>query len=277
MIKVLALDLDGTVLNSKNAISGALRDKIHALKEIASVVLVTGRHHTAAKPYHHELGLNTPIICCNGSYVYDYSNARVIEHNAIDKTHAKEFIRLAEANNLNLVMYAKDAMLHSQSKPITYMQQLSNWAMHYSDELRPDIRCVASFVEELDKTEHVWKFVIEGNDVAAFDSLDFVRDNFSGERSWVDRIDYAKHGNNKGSALAQYVSSLGLGAQQVAAIGDNHNDISMLKYAGLGVAMLNADDIVKQSAQLTTLAGNDDARVLADLIDEIFQHNFSAV
>jgi hydroxymethylpyrimidine pyrophosphatase-like HAD family hydrolase len=50
----------------------------------------------------------------------------------------------------------------------------------------------------------------------------------------------------------------------------------MLEYAGLGVAMLNSDDIVKQSAQLTTLAGNDDVRVLADLIDEIFQYNFGA-
>jgi hydroxymethylpyrimidine pyrophosphatase-like HAD family hydrolase len=56
MFKVLALDLDGTVLNSRHAISRALRDKIHALKETASVVLVTGRHHTAAKPYHRDLG-----------------------------------------------------------------------------------------------------------------------------------------------------------------------------------------------------------------------------
>ncbi len=270
MFKVLALDLDGTVLNSRHAISRALRDKIHALKETAYVVLVTGRHHTAAKPYHRELGLDTPIICCNGTYVYDYSKSSVIEHNAISKTHAKEFIRLAQANDLNMVMYVKDAMLHSHSKPITYMLHLSDWAIQYSDELRPDIRRVVNFVDELDKTEYVWKFVIEGDEVAEFDKLDFVRDHFSGERSWVDRIDYARTGNNKGSALAQYVSSLGLDARQVAAIGDNHNDISMLRYAGLGVAMLNADDIVKQSAQRTTAASNDDVRVLADLIDEIF-------
>jgi hydroxymethylpyrimidine pyrophosphatase-like HAD family hydrolase len=150
------------------------------------------------------------------------------------------------------------------------MLHLSDWAIQYSDELRPDIRRVVNFVDELDKTEYVWKFVIEGDEVAEFDKLDFVRDHFSGERSWVDRIDYARTGNNKGSALAQYVSSLGLDARQVAAIGDNHNDISMLRYAGLGVAMLNADDIVKQSAQRTTAASNDDVRVLADLIDEIF-------
>jgi Cof subfamily protein (haloacid dehalogenase superfamily) len=270
MYKVLALDLDGTVLNSDNRISDQLRATIHALAQYVQVVLVTGRHHTAAKPYYAELELKSPIICCNGTYVFDYANQAVIGHNAIAKDQARKFIHAAEANDLKLVMYVQDAMLYSRSQPVAYMDQLLRWAETVQVELRPDIRQVDSFIEELEQTENIWKFVIEGNDVSHFDQLDLIRTHFSGERSWLDRIDYANQGNTKGIALARYVNKLGYSADQVVAIGDNDNDISMLSYAGLGVAMLNANDTVKQAAQLTTVASNDDPNVLADLLKTLF-------
>lgn len=270
LYKVLALDLDGTVLNSHHGISRVLRDKIHTLKESVHVVLVTGRHHTTAKPYYYELGLDTPIICCNGTYVFDYVKAGVVQHNAISKANAREFIRIAEANHCKLVMYIKDAMLYSRDRQITYMERLTEWATGYNGDMRPDIRRVDSFLDELDLTEHVWKFVIEGEESHNFNEFDFIRNNFSGERSWVDRTDYSSIGNNKGRALAQYVEQLGFTAEQVVAIGDNHNDISMIEYAGLGVAMQNADSAVKRAAELTTSASNDDDNVLAELLGKLF-------
>ncbi|MBF4364986.1 HAD hydrolase family protein, partial [Vibrio anguillarum] len=69
----------------------------------------------------------------------------------------------------------------------------------------------------------------------------WVQETFNGERSWSNRVDFAAKGNSKGQRLAEYVQSLGYHANHVLAVGDNHNDISMLDYAGLGVAMLNAD------------------------------------
>lgn len=57
MYKLLALDLDGSVLNSDNRISAPLRKALQALQPYVHIVLVTGRHHTAARPYHAELGL----------------------------------------------------------------------------------------------------------------------------------------------------------------------------------------------------------------------------
>ena len=136
MHKVLALDLDGTVLNSEHRISNELRATIQALKPYVHVVLVTGRHHTAAKPYYAELELTSPIICCNGTYVYDYANQAVIEHNAIGKAQARDFIQIAEGNDLKLVMYVQDAMLYSRSQPVAYMDRLLRWAETVQIELR---------------------------------------------------------------------------------------------------------------------------------------------
>lgn len=274
MYKVLALDLDGTVLNSRHAISSPLRDTINSLQESIHVVLVTGRHHTAAMPYHYELGLNTPMICCNGTYVFDSASKGVVEHNMISIDNAREFIRMAEARQFKVVMYIKDAMLCSRTRPIAHMENMIDWGAGYDDDLRPDIRLVDSFLEELDSAEYVVKFVIETDEIDDFNELDFIRDNFSAERSWIDRFDYAGIGNNKGNALAQYVEQLGFTAEQLVAIGDNHNDISMIEYAGLGVAMQNADGIVQRAAALTSPANNDDENGLAELLKKLFKQHF---
>ncbi len=66
--RVVAFDLDGTLLNSKGEILPSSIEAINSARERgAKVVLVTGRHHTAVKPYYHQLQLDTPIICCSGT------------------------------------------------------------------------------------------------------------------------------------------------------------------------------------------------------------------
>ena len=105
--KLLALDLDGTVLNSQHTISQELIDAIKSIAKDTHVVIVTGRHHVAAKPYYEQLGLSTPIICCNGTYIFDYQTNTVLEENAIDKQMAAEFITLSQAHDLKMVMYVR--------------------------------------------------------------------------------------------------------------------------------------------------------------------------
>ncbi|NHX34781.1 HAD hydrolase family protein, partial [Escherichia coli] len=73
----------------------AVKQAIQQAAKQCHVMIVTGRHHTAARPYYDELGLTTPIICCNGTYIYDYQNEKVITHNALTKENALTFIELA--------------------------------------------------------------------------------------------------------------------------------------------------------------------------------------
>ncbi|EPW4423549.1 HAD-IIB family hydrolase [Vibrio vulnificus] len=119
MYKVLALDLDGTVLTDDHSIHPEVKSAIMEAKHKCHVVIVTGRHHTAARPYYDELGLTTPIICCNGTYVYDYHNDQVLKHNSIDKEDALTFIALAKEFQVRMVMYVTDAMTYSNYNPIT--------------------------------------------------------------------------------------------------------------------------------------------------------------
>ncbi|MGR5177390.1 Cof-type HAD-IIB family hydrolase [Vibrio mediterranei] len=269
MYKLLALDLDGTVLNSEHTISLELVEVIQQIAVNTHVVIVTGRHHVAAKPYYDQLGLSTPIICCNGTYIFDYQNDSVIQENAIDKNKAEQFITLSQEHDLKMVMYVRDAMLYSRARPIEYMEALLIWSQTFQEGQRPNIHKVDDFQLEAQRSDYVWKFVVEG-EVDSFANLPFIKNHFNGERSWIDRVDFAATGNSKGNALSHYISPLGIALDECVAVGDNHNDISMLRAAGMGIAMQNADDTVKNTADLITEKTNDDKCGLAQLLGQLF-------
>jgi hypothetical protein len=258
MYQVLALDLDGTVLNRDHAINPEVKAAIREAQEACHVVIVTGRHHTAAKPYYEELGLDTPVICCNGTYIYDYKNQQVIRENSLDKDVARQFYNLAVDHGMKMVLYTTHAMMYSRTQPVDYMHELAGWARQYAEDVRPDIRQIDSFEDEIRNADYVWKFVIEGEpeNIARLQGHELVQEHFSGERSWSNRVDFARKGNNKGGRLAEYLQEKGYLPEQVIAIGDNHNDISMLQLAGLGVAMQNADDTVKAAADMVCVTDN---------------------
>ena len=272
MYKLLALDLDGTVLDSHHQIRPEVKAAVKILKQRCHVMIVTGRHHTAAKPYHAELELTTPIICCNGTYVYDYHDKQVLQQSALNRDVALKFIELARESNMKLLMYVTDAMLYSKSIPVDFIASILQWGSQYSGELKPNVLEVDSFEEQAMKAEFIWKFVVEGDPVLIkkFNEHSWVKANFNGEQSWRDRFDFAAKGNSKGSRLAEYADSLNIRSQEVVAIGDNHNDISMIRYAGLGVAMGNAAPEVQQHAD-QVCDGDNNSSALSDAIRQIFE------
>lgn len=269
MYKVLALDLDGTVLNDDQEIHPEVRQAIMEARDKCKVMIVTGRHHTAAKPYYYDLQLDTPIICCNGTYIYDYQADQVLEESAISHDDALAFIELAKEFQMKLVMYVTDAMTYSKHNPIAYMQALEHWAQQYPSVLQPLIYKVDSFSNTVKENRYIWKFVVEGlpSSIERLSVLPWVQEHFNCERTWSNRVDFSAQGNSKGNRLDAYVRKLGYHSNHVMAIGDNHNDISMLEYAGFGIAMKNADDLVKSRAKAICNTDNNGVG-LAQLIRE---------
>ena len=236
MYKLLALDLDGTVLNSKDQISQPLQETIRNLPDDIIVMIVTGRHHTAAKPYYDQLNLKTPIICGNGTYIYDYQNAEVVCENAIAKEHAAQFLSLCDDYDLKKIIHVTDSMLYDECNPMVHMKALLHWALSFPENDRPSILKTSDFAASIHENNYVWKFVVEGGEknVDEFAAHPFIRREFSGEQSFVNRFDFMRKGNSKGNRLTEQIKIMGILPEQVVAIGDNHNDISMIELAGMG-------------------------------------------
>ena len=110
MIKMIATDIDGTILKWGLDFTPAMRQCIKRLKEHGvKVVLVTGRMHCAALPVARELGLDTPIISYQGGLIKDFDNNTLYQKN-LDSKYAKDIVLWARKNNIHINLYLDDKL-----------------------------------------------------------------------------------------------------------------------------------------------------------------------
>jgi Cof subfamily protein (haloacid dehalogenase superfamily) len=245
--RVIALDLDGTLLTPQKTL---LPSSLEALKRAREagyhLLIVTGRHHVAIHPFYQALALDTPAICCNGTYLYDYQAKKVLESDPLPVAQALSLIELLDEHAVHGLMYVDNAMLYE--RPTGHVIRTSNWAQSL-----PVFTQVPSLAQAAAQVNAIWKFALTDEDTTRLNAFAQHVEQTLGlecEWSWHDQVDIARKGNSKGKRLSQYVASQGWSMQDVIAFGDNYNDISMLEAAGTGVAMGNADDAVKARANV---------------------------
>ncbi|MEB5994026.1 pyridoxal phosphatase [Serratia ureilytica] len=250
--RVIALDLDGTLLdNQKRILPQSLEALAQARAAGVQVVVVTGRHHVAIHPFYQALQIDTPAICCNGTYLYDFQQKKVLAADPLAKEQAKQVLQMLKQTDIHGLMYVDDAMLYQE--PSGHVTRSLAWAETLPAAQRPTLLQVGSLAQAADDAQAIWKFATSHADIPALREFADTVEKELGlacEWSWHDQVDIAKGGNSKGKRLLQWVESQGLSMDQVVAFGDNYNDISMLEAVGLGVAMGNADDAIKERADL---------------------------
>ncbi|WP_058913618.1 pyridoxal phosphatase [Entomohabitans teleogrylli] len=250
--RVIALDLDGTLLTPQKTI---LPESLTALKQARAagcqVLIVTGRHHVAIHPFYQALELDTPAICCNGTYLYDYQAKKVLKSDPMRPEQATRVIDLLEEYHIPGLMYVDDAMIYQH--PTGHVVRTEKWAQSLPEAQRPVFRQVPSLRDAAHQVDAIWKFALTD------ENLDHLRDftrqveqqlGLECEWSWHDQVDVAQQGNSKGKRLAEWAASQGIAMEEIIAFGDNFNDLSMLENVGLGIAMGNADEAIRARADL---------------------------
>lgn len=264
--RLVALDLDGTLLDSQLQIR---RETIDALARVRAkgvqVMIVTGRHHGAAYPYWRQLGLELPAICCNGTYMYDFRAGRPLASNPFSRQEACRLLRLIRDRGIYTMIYADDFMAYERES--YHVNKLLDWSATLPQDVRPRIDRIDSFERMLDECETVWKFATAGDDLTSMSA--FAADlettlGLSGEWSAHNRLDIAHAGNSKGRRLNAWIAEQGIARDEVIAFGDQQNDIEMLRMAGLGVAMENSRAEVRACADWVT--GSNDSDAIADTL-----------
>ncbi|MDV7021604.1 pyridoxal phosphatase [Atlantibacter subterraneus] len=267
--RVIALDLDGTLLTPQKTI---LPESLEALKRAREagyqVLIVTGRHHVAIHPFYQALALDTPAICCNGTYLYDYHAKNVLASNPMPAVEAQQLIDVLEQHQVHGLMYVDNAMLYQL--PTGHVLRTENWARSLPEHQRPVFLQVPSLRDAAQQADAIWKFALTDADLGRLhEVVAHIEEKFgfACEWSWHDQVDVALAGNSKGNRLAQWVESQGMTMQDVVAFGDNYNDLSMLERAGLGIAMGNADQAIKD--RVNTVIGLNTEPSIAEAI---YQH-----
>ena len=252
--RLIALDLDGTLLDSQLQIRPRTIEALQLAREQGvQVMIVTGRHHSAAYAYWHQLGLDLPAICCNGAYIYDFKTGKALGGDPLPPAEARAFLKLARAYPVHLMVYTDTAMVHEHDD-VPLQEGMGDWAARLPENLRPRLASVASFDELIESQAVVWKFLAVPDDTEAMEALlnEANTQGFYCVRSGGNRIDISRAGNSKGKRLAEFIEQRGLSPDLVIAFGDQDNDREMLQLAGLGVAMGNAHEDVRASADWVT-------------------------
>ncbi len=280
-VRLIAIDIDGTLLDSKVEISPANLNALRRAHEAGvEIVLVTGRRHKFALPVAQSLGFDLWLISSNGA-VTRSTGGELFHQDLLPRTTALKLCRYMQPfRNHTVLTFDREGM---GAIVCENHEQLYGVIQRWMEKNAPYIEYVSPIEKTLteDPIQTMFCGPIELMQRAQERLLDC---EFAGEftllRTQYDArnlciLDILNAGCSKGHALERWARYRGLDRSEVMAIGDNYNDIEMLAFAGHPVIMGNASDDLKQNGWTVTLH-NDESGVAA-AIEQVLDANTASV
>ncbi|CBY02800.1 hydrolase, haloacid dehalogenase-like family [Listeria monocytogenes serotype 7 str. SLCC2482] len=256
MYKLIAIDIDGTLLTDDHKVTDEVKEAIRQAKlKGVKVVLCTGRPLVGVENYLTDLELREEgdyVISFNGAFVQDTFTKEVISHLTLGIDDLKEIYQMSLDSNLHMHFF-DDKALYTPNREIgkyTIVEAyLTGSQLIYKEiENVPEdfIMSKAMFIEEAPELE-----------VGIAKIPESFREKYHLVRSTPFYLEILNRDASKGNAVKELSEKLGIKQSEVICIGDQENDVPMLEFAGLGIAMGNAPERIKQLADYTTASNND--------------------
>jgi Cof subfamily protein (haloacid dehalogenase superfamily) len=253
-IKLVVLDIDGTISGDANQVNEPVKQAIRAAQaKGVKVAIATGRMYRSALRFHEAIGSDLPLISYQGALIKDPKTEKVVGHWPVDLTHAlsliDDFAEFATSEQLSVHLYVDDKL---------YVKTITPQSAAYAERSKVEAIAVGDLREFLiaNSAENPPTKVLALSDSADLitELLAKLKNRYaSGElyltKSVATFFEATNPIANKGTAVKFLAEELlGFDRTQVMAIGDNFNDVEMIEYAGLGVVMGNAPDGLKEKA-----------------------------
>ena len=278
MIKLLALDLDGTLLNSKGKIPDANIEAIRQAEEKGVLVTIaTGRRFRDARPVGLQLELNAPLITHNGALLKYAQTLETVAVSLLSSETVREILRVGREFGADALLSAdphgKGTLLYDiVSAENIPLQKYIVWSKHlHGDEAEEAVVHVPSLENVLEETETV--HVSFSGKCAPMCELEMILQNELSETATIlttryprqdfTLIDILPPDASKGIGLEKLAVIENLTPANVMVVGDNFNDLQMLEFAGTPVVMGNASPELLERAEFYTTLSNDESGVAA--------------
>ena len=257
--KLLALDLDETLLNAEYKISprnvAALR---RAVEQGILVTIATGRMFSSTLPYARELQIDLPLITYHGALIKK-AGGEVLRHSPLPLGHALEILHLGIDEGLHLQVYLDDLL---------YAQEENDYTRYYRQIAPVPLRMVGdlpAFLAE-DQREPTKLTIIDLENQRLLKIQRQLQGKYGAElfvlQSRPNFLEITAAEATKGQALRFLGEREGIAPREMVAFGDSYNDVDMLKFAGLGVAMANAPQDVQAAADAIARPNTEDGVAL---------------
>mgnify|MGYP005840736587 CR=1 FL=1 len=271
-MKLIAIDLDGTLLNERGLISA---ENVEAIKQAQNhgnkVAIATGRALMDVEDLLHEVNLDCPIISSNGAHVLSDNN--IIKSDPLSKVEAEYILKYLEENDFYYEVttdraiytphdgkdklavemdFLKSANPELREKELwkfskgQYRQFGISFINNYQEVINSDLEIykILAFSFHEEKRNNGWNYLKDMNGMVLVSSA-------------IHNFELSNENATKGNALKALSSHLTIPMEETIAIGDSGNDVSMLKVAGLSIAMGNAPSEIKNIADKVTLTNDE--------------------
>lgn len=254
--RVLALDLDGTLTNSSKEITPHTREVLlRAQQQGLRIVLASGRPPFGIRPIAEQLQLSRHggyILAFNGGAVIDCATGETVMQSTVDTALYPYLYSKGSTEDFNILSYLGNCIAceDTDDKYVRYEARLNGMGL----------RRVDNFLQTIDFPEPKFLIVGKPEKLALLEKemaarLQGVMSVYRSEPFFLELV---PPGIDKAACLDALMKRLGHTREQLMACGDGYNDLSMIRYAGLGVAMANACDAVLQAAGHVTLSNDED-------------------
>ncbi|MBP3463091.1 MAG: HAD family phosphatase [Clostridia bacterium] len=279
MYKLVAIDLDGTLLNSYGEVSQRTREAIkEATQKGVEVVLASGRPISSVEDLATELEANHYLVSGNGATVYDMRQKSIVYDQFLSKEQILNIVKICEENSIYYNIYTENEVLTKSLNYNTLFYHSEN--THKQEEKRTNINILTDVYDYVlrtnnqkylkvtvcDQSQIVFGSIIKKlrtiNDIDVLDVAHMSKKIIkSGTEEILVEYCYTEITNknvNKWTALEYIMKKENISKEEVIAIGDNVNDKEMIEEAGLGVAMGNSTQNIKEIANEITSTNNED-------------------
>lgn len=253
--KMIAMDMDGTLLNNSKEVSEFSKEVLdRAAEEGIKLVVCTGRIFTSARFYAKIIGTKAPIIASNGAYIREKDRDEAVFQRYLSGDCIEKVVDISIKHGLYPHAFTSDTIY--TKKLLFFSANYTRWNESLPEEDRVKIELIENFDSMINGKENkILKVVV------ADDNIDKVKKAKEEIRNELDVAVFSSLDNNfevmapgvsKGSAVKMLADYYGISNDEIICFGDNENDKSMIQLAGLGIAMDNATDELKKVADYIT-------------------------
>lgn len=258
MYQLLVSDIDGTLIEGSNIVAKPVIEAVNKLVDKGRhFAIATGRLYPGGRLIFDQFGCDGYLVACNGAIVKHVGTDEIVDHTPIPKALAKTVITTLKSFGVYFHIYTENGMvsekfdhtLAAYAKGLKFIPGSENFTI----EIVHDIMTIFD-------RENVYKIGCKYDGSAESEKVVDALKAISGTevvQSHATLFDVMVEGVSKGEGIKHLAEKLGFTIEEVVAVGDNANDMEMLQTAGLGVAMMNANDDVKAVADEVTDHVND--------------------
>jgi len=253
-IRLVCFDVDHTLLTDHQEITEKTKQTIRDLQARGiKVILATGKNLAAVQAIVDEFGMDDPLIFINGCLI-QYRDGRVVSQETLPAEHARQVLQLGDLHDMDMMLYFTDDTVVKDGG--TFNNALDKYG-------GPAPRVISKWKDLGDELDHILKIVfIHGDNHQRLEEMDAVlrKEIPIGIDlcfSLPILLEIHPAGVSKGAALRKVAQILNIPIQSIIAFGDGNNDIEMIQYAGIGVALGNATPELKSAANYVVSSNND--------------------